>query len=98
MYARVSTYRGQPDRVEDGIRHVNSTDISGMEGFRGSYLLVDRQSGEAMTITLWESEESMQRTAGAATPLRSAIGEAFGDTQPPTVKTYEVALQEVISS
>lgn len=93
MYARVSQYRGRPDRVEEGIRHVSGTDISGMEGFRGAYLLVDRQSGEAMTITLWDSPEVAQRTAGAATSLRSGISEAFGDPQPPTVKIYEVAVQ-----
>jgi hypothetical protein len=91
MYARVSQYRGRPDRVEEGIRHVNSNDISAMEGSRGAYLLVDRQSGEAMTITLWDSAEAAQRTAAAATTLRSAISEAFGDPQPPIVKTYEVA-------
>lgn len=95
MFARVSTYRGAPDRVENGIRQVEQTPIQELPDFKGAYLLVNRESGKAMTITLWESQQAMQASAGAANPLRSAVGEAFGDTQPPTVETYEVALSPV---
>lgn len=29
-------------------------------GFDGMYVLVDRESGNALTLTLWESREAMQ--------------------------------------
>ena len=41
-----------------------------MDGYEGSYFFMDRQSGKAITITLWESEEAMQRTEEALRPLR----------------------------
>jgi heme-degrading monooxygenase HmoA len=94
MFARVSTYQGSPEKVADGIRHVEQTSLDGMPGLKGTYLLVNRQSGKAITITLWESEEALNSTAGAASPLRAGIGQAFGDAGQPTVEMYEVALAD----
>ncbi len=95
MFARVSTYQGTPDRVEDAIRHAEQSapDIQGMAGFRGAYFLVDRKSGKAMTITLWETEGATKATAAAVSPLRSRIAEALGASREPTVEVYEVASQ-----
>jgi heme-degrading monooxygenase HmoA len=42
-----------------------------VEGFEGVYLLVDRQSGKVLTITLWESEEALRESEQEATQLRS---------------------------
>jgi serine phosphatase RsbU (regulator of sigma subunit) len=48
-----------------------------MNGYKGAYAFIDRQSGKAITITLWESEEAMQRTEEAVRPLRKEMTEGF---------------------
>jgi hypothetical protein len=50
-----------------------------MAGIRDAFLLVDRASGRALTITLWDSEEAMAASAVGATQVRQeATGAAGG--------------------
>jgi serine phosphatase RsbU (regulator of sigma subunit) len=44
-----------------------------MDGFLGSYFFIDRKSGKAVAITLWESEEAMRRTEEAVKPIRQEM-------------------------
>jgi heme-degrading monooxygenase HmoA len=41
-----------------------------MDGNRGAILLMDRETGKMMTITLWESEEAMRASEEKANQLR----------------------------
>jgi heme-degrading monooxygenase HmoA len=94
MHARVSTYTGtseQLDRLLEGIDRVRS-ELSKLNGFQGAYGLVDRDSGKAMTITLWDSEHSAQASADAANRMRKQAAEASGHTIQ-SVDTYEVGLR-----
>lgn len=65
MYARVATFQSDPAKVDDAIAmvrsEVDSTDTpSGLEGAK-MLMLVNRESGKGLGITLFESEEAMQR-------------------------------------
>jgi len=61
-----------------------------MNGYKGSYAFIDRQSGKAIAITLWESEEAMQRTEEALRPLRKELAEGLsGNTV--DLEHYEVS-------
>jgi len=62
-----------------------------VKGFEGVYLLVDRQSGKVLTITLWESAEALRASEEEANQLRS---EHRGDWQQEDggVERYEVAI------
>ncbi len=51
---------------------------------------MDRHTGKAMTITLWEDEAAMQQTAGDADEVRERARKPFGGTIE-SVETYEVA-------
>jgi len=44
-----------------------------MDGYEDSYFFMDRQSGKAISITLWESEEAMHRSEEAVGPLRKEM-------------------------
>jgi heme-degrading monooxygenase HmoA len=91
MFARVSTYHGKPEAVNKGIQ--TTKDMDGIEqepGFIRAYLLVDRKTGKAMTITLWESEGAVRATSDKANPLRDRISQAFGASGPASVDVYEV--------
>jgi hypothetical protein len=58
---------------------------------RGVYFLVDRQSGKALSITLWESEESMRASEEEANQLRSETAQA-GSQAVMGVERYEIAI------
>jgi heme-degrading monooxygenase HmoA len=96
MHARVSTYRFEAGRADEiGPAFEKSVGaVEELEGERGIYLLLDRDSGKAMTITLWEDEATVAASAEAANQIRSQAAEQSGITIE-SVETYEVALQQV---
>jgi heme-degrading monooxygenase HmoA len=94
VFARVSTFTGTSDEVEEAIRQAREDIVPRLEqldGFRGAYLLVDRQNAKTLAVTLWESEEAMRASEEEANTLRSQAAEALG-TQMVGVERYEVAL------
>ena len=94
MYARVSTYQGPPDQIDEGVCCAQENivpRVGEVDGFEGVYFLVDRQSGKALSITLWESEEAMRASEEEANRLRSESAEAGGQDVMGVVR-YEVAV------
>ena len=63
-------------------------------GGSGGVLLIDRESGNAMAITLWEDEAAMRASEERANELRRAASEELGATDQPRVERYEVAVFE----
>ena len=94
MHARVTMYAGPADRVDDGIRSVEGTTyvLRQLAGFHGGYLLVDRQRGRAMTMTLWATEQAAEASAERATQIRGEVQEgAYLSIE--SIDTYEVAIE-----
>ena len=64
MYARVATFESDPSTVDEAIAVVRSTvdgeTPAGLEGAK-MLMLVDRESGKGLGITLFDSEEAMRR-------------------------------------
>ena len=60
-------------------------------GFEGMYVLVDRESGNALAITLWESREAMQASEEMGTSSREEVVRIAGGSVV-DVERYEVAL------
>jgi heme-degrading monooxygenase HmoA len=97
MYARVTMVTGgSPDQAEQGIANFRDNALAGVKelGARGGMLLIDRQSGEGMAVTLWEDEAAMQASEEQANELRRAALQALGSTEEPRVERYEVAVFE----
>jgi hypothetical protein len=94
MWARVARYEVSPDRLDEArdAFEEGSQELGGLEGARGGYLLVDRESGAAITFTLWESYDAMCRSEVPAASLRRrAIGAVDGGVQ--AVECFEVAVE-----
>ena len=94
MFARVSTYTGTSDEIDEAIREVRENTLpklKRLDGYKGAYFLVDRQNGKSLAVTLWESEEAMSASEEAANNLRSEVADALG-TQMVGVERYEVAV------
>ena len=97
MFARVSTFQGQPDQTAEGIKVAREQILPAarlQDGFRGIYLLFDRESGRSLSITLWETEEDMKASEDAALRARTESAEAAGEVIV-GVERYEVALKDL---
>ena len=90
MFARVSTYRGDGDRLLQGFAEVTGP-LEAIDGFSRAYFMVDRESGKGMSITVWESEEALNASAARADEFRSQGAEAGGATIE-SVEHYEIGM------
>ena len=95
MYARITSIQLTPDQIDTSPRAMPDEmrqALAREPGFLGSMTLIDRQSGKAMTIGLWESEDAVQASAAGhqerMAAARSALGLEAGPE--PVVEVYEV--------
>ncbi|MDQ4128951.1 MAG: hypothetical protein M3151_13560 [Actinomycetota bacterium] len=98
MFARVSTFQGSPDQTAEGIRVAREQILPAaklMDGFKGIYLLYDRESGKSLSVTLWETEADMRASEEAANRVRVQSAEASGE-KVVNVEGYEVALEVLV--
>jgi hypothetical protein len=88
MWARVARFEGDPANVDERIGKLRATLDSGdlPPGLTELLLLVNRESGGMLGVTLFESEEAM-RTADAA--MNAGPGHAGSRT---AVEFYEVPI------
>jgi heme-degrading monooxygenase HmoA len=89
VHARVSRYEGDVDRLLDGFERQADL-VRKLEGFARADLLVDREGGTAMIVSLWDSEEALTASASRAAHLRDEAAETAGATVA-WVESYEVA-------
>ncbi len=96
MHARVTTISGSPAEADAGIDNFRTNVVPfAREQGKGAILLLDRQSGEAIAITLWQDEEAMRASEESANSLRAQATGQMGAAQTPTIGRYEVAVFEV---
>jgi heme-degrading monooxygenase HmoA len=92
MHARVSLYQlAEGGDVEGAVKAFDSSieTVQQMDGHQGLMLLVNRDSGKAITITLWDTEESLQSTSAQADSVRKQAADA-GGLSIQEVEHYEV--------
>lgn len=96
MYARVTSLGGSPADVDAGVANFreNVVPFTREQGGKGAILLVDRESGSAVAITLWEDEAAMSASEERANALRAQAAEEMGTSEQPSVARYEVAVFE----
>ena len=95
MYARVTSIQLTPDQIDTSRRAMPDEmrqALAREPGFLGSMTLLDRQSGKAMTIGLWESEDAVQASMAGHQARTAAARGALGlETGPePVIEVYEV--------
>ncbi len=76
MFARSTTFRGEPSAVDDGIAYVRDKvlpAVQQMDGAVGLSMLVDRQTGRCIVTTAWEDAEAMHRSADVIGPIRGTV-------------------------
>jgi hypothetical protein len=94
MYARVATFDSDPAKVDDAINMVRDEVQSGNtpDGLEGAkmLMLVNRETGKGLGVTLFESEEAMRRGDEALNAMSPGATE-----RRTSVDFYEVPVQTV---
>jgi heme-degrading monooxygenase HmoA len=94
VYARVSTYELEQGRASEATAAFTPA-MDGMrdlDGFVDGLLLVESDGLRAMTITLWQSLDAMERSRIAATRVRTEAAQEVGATVTSSCE-YEVGIQ-----
>ena len=96
MFARMTTVQGNVEKQDEAIRIWEESVLPAaklQKGFRGAYLLNDRKTGKAISMTLWDSEEDAiaNEQSGYYQEQLSKFREFL--TAPPVREGYEVSVQ-----
>ena len=94
MYARVATFESDPSTVDDAIALVRGQVESGATppGLEGAkmLMLVNRESGKGVGVTLFETEDAMRRGDEALNAMNPG-----GTERRVSVEFYEVPVHTV---
>jgi heme-degrading monooxygenase HmoA len=91
---RVIWSRGKPEDLEnvlDAFRMTMLTRMEDLPGFCSVSMLVDRENGRAVTATVYDSRESMNRATEMAKPMREEFARQMGG-EITEVAEFELAL------
>jgi heme-degrading monooxygenase HmoA len=97
MFARLTRLGGSPEQMDEGLRHLRERiipRIQQQDGYNGFIALGEREAGEVIGISLWESERALQAAEEEANRLRAETAEASG-VAIAGVERYEVPLLEL---
>ncbi|MBT2482438.1 hypothetical protein [Streptomyces sp. ISL-94] len=99
MFARLSTYQGSPVPSGGDLSRNSAAvvkEIQGVPGFRGVYYLVDRASGRARSLTLWEDEQAMLASEEQGAKIREEVAQREGQ-RIISVERFEVGFSHLES-
>ena len=96
MFARLTTVTASKDKIDEIIKIFADNivpDAKSQKGYRGIYLLTNRETGKGIAVSIWDSEED-----ATANEKSGYYQEQVGKikdflTAPPVREGYEVSLQ-----
>jgi quinol monooxygenase YgiN len=96
MYARSTTFRGDPTALDDGIAYTRDKvlpAVQQMDGCVGLSMLVERVNGRFIVTTSWEDADAMHRSAEAIRGIReTAITTARGIESETDIVEWEIGV------
>jgi len=96
MYAILTKVQQDTDRLDDAIKVFEVSVVSAAQiqkGFKGIYLLTDRKTGKAISLSLWESKEDAvdcEQSGYFQAEMNKFKEFCLG---PPELESYEVSLK-----
>jgi heme-degrading monooxygenase HmoA len=92
MFARVSRYHADEDHQKLlGAFQDTIGPLQQVEGFSHAYFLVDPETGRAVSMTIWETEDAMVESAAGGEERRRRRSEISG-AEVDSVDHFEVGL------
>jgi heme-degrading monooxygenase HmoA len=94
VFARITTYELEDGRASESIDVFEPAidHIRALDGLVDAFFLVERDGRRAVTMTLWESLDTMERSRVAASSARTEVASAAGAEVTSTVE-LEVAIR-----
>jgi len=99
MYLRVTAFKSDPAKLDEGIAFLKNKIIPALSkapGYVGATCIVDRQKGEGAASTLWESLETMNNAEQLGQQSRTQSAEATG-LEVLDVDRFEITVLEMTS-
>lgn len=97
MFGRLSYGTGDPGRIDDLITYVRTVvkpATDQLEGNHGLGMWVNRTTGDALVITVWDDEATLRASEQAVLKLRDDAAGIIGGTA--TVERYETLLVDAV--
>jgi heme-degrading monooxygenase HmoA len=96
MFARLTIVQAKPEKLDETTKIYEESVIpaaKSQKGYKGGYLLVDRETGKGVSISLWDSEEDAVANEKSGY-YQEQVGK-FKDffTAAPVQEGYEVVVQ-----
>lgn len=98
MHARMTTLEASPDRLDAMAQQFEAEIVPllrDLDGFDGYMLMGDQESGRAIAVTFWSSEDALRRSEEAVMSARQAAAETAGATTPPQVDRFAVLAHQL---
>ena len=95
MYARVTTFQIEPAKLDEALEVSRSSILPAMkqqQGFKGVLTMLDRQTGKATSITLWETEADLKAGESSGYYQQQVGKLASFVAAPPAREAYEATL------
>jgi hypothetical protein len=99
MYARIASFEGDTDRVDQAVEAAKAqvetnwnSPPEGLERAKEMWMLVDRENGKGVGITLYETEEDLRAGDEALNAMSGPDPE--GGSRRTGVGSYEVVLHK----
>ena len=99
MFARVTTFEGSAEQIEEGVRMFREQVIPWLRdatGFRGWIVLLDRENDRSMGLTFWATREAALDSDASGGVLRDKVAATMG-TPMQTLAVYEVTVVDSLA-
>lgn len=99
MFARATTTQMKAEKLDEAIalfRDSVMPEARKQKGFKGGHLLVDRETGRGVAVTVWDTEAAARQTGEESPYLQTQLAK-FGSmfAAPPVVEYFELAVLEM---
>jgi heme-degrading monooxygenase HmoA len=101
MFARVSSFEGPAGLSDEEVERITRKTTESLlgqiretAGYRGILTLLDRDTGKALSITLWDSKEDLQASEESASAVRGQAADIASE-KVSGVERYEVTFQDM---
>jgi len=98
MHIRLSRFAGlDPERIDETLQQFQEQELPNLEqqkGFGGITVGVNRRSGQAVAVALWETEGDMRESEKVADQARERAVATAKPERDPVVDHYEVVFQK----
>jgi heme-degrading monooxygenase HmoA len=97
MFARVTTFQFKIFRIDDAVKIVKESVLpaaKSQKGFKNLYFFLDRQTGKALSVALWESIEDAKANEESRYYQDQLVKLMSLYAEPPIREGFEVVVRE----